>query len=472
MKGMTERVIATIHRHRMFTTGMRIGAAVSGGADSMCLLHLLHEIAPRWNLHLSLVHVEHGIRGTASVEDAKFVHDVATRFGLPCHALRANVPALGHNLEQTAREVRHNFFRELIASGQVDRIATGHTSSDQAETVMYRIFRGSGLTGLCGIRPTTSDGFVRPLLCLERREIEEWLHERKIVWREDSSNQDLTFARNRLRHEILPMLRDAFNPNLDQILNQMAILAREDEAYWNRLITDPEGPVGGPFVLDVRTLTNEDPAIARRRLRRVIERVKGNLRQIDFEHVELVLEMAHSESGHGRVQLPGIDVFRSFDSIRIALSSWDSGVERDFQFEVSVPGSVALPQHGPVVTFELVEPERGRDSYDRVEDELDWQRLLSLSAPEARGKSGARSFLLELRNWRPGDQYRPIGQSRQKIKTLFQEARIPLWERRKWPVVTCEGNIVWARRFGPAAEFAGLREPGPLLRICESPAGK
>lgn len=472
MSGLAERVSANIRRHTMFTTGQRVGVAVSGGADSVCLLHLLREIAPQLNLHLSVVHIEHGIRGHASELDAEFVRGMATGFGLHLHLIAVDVPALKDNLEQAARQVRHDFYRELIASGELDRIATGHTSSDQAETVLYRILRGSGLAGIAGIRPITTGGLVRPLLGVWRPEVEAWLRERSIAWREDDSNHDLMFTRNRLRHEVLPMLRDAFNPNLDKILAHMAILALDDEAYWRQLIGEPNGLLEGPVVLSAQTLALEPSAIARRRIRRAIERVKGNLRQIDFSHVELVLEIARTESGHGRVQLPGIDVFRSFDWIRIAPASLENRAKTGFQFTVSVPGSITLDPSGPIVTFELIEPERDRGSYDKVEDELDWQRLLSVSAPEARGKSSARSCLLELRNWRPGDQYRPIGQSRQKIKSLFQESRIPFWERHDWPVVTCEGEIVWARRFGPAADFAALSGSNPVLRICESPPGK
>src|ERR1700736_6246065 len=188
MDALAERVIATVERHAMFAAGQRIGIAVSGGADSMCMLHLLHEIAPRWNLRLCVVHVEHGIRGPSSSQDAGFVRHATAAFGLPYHLCSANVPAIEDNLEQDARGVRHAFYRELIASGQLDRIATGHTCSDQAETVMYRILRGAGLAGLSGIRPITTDGFVRPLLSVWRPEVEAWLRERNIAWREDASN--------------------------------------------------------------------------------------------------------------------------------------------------------------------------------------------------------------------------------------------------------------------------------------------
>src|SRR5579864_6220931 len=148
----------------MFAGNQRVGVAVSGGADSVFLLHILHELASRWNLHLSAVHIDHGIRGAVSREDAEFVRALASQFALPFHLHTADLAAMGDNLEQAARRVRQNFYASLLADGTLDRIATGHTRSDQAETVLYRLLRGSGLAGLSGILPITKEGLVRPLL--------------------------------------------------------------------------------------------------------------------------------------------------------------------------------------------------------------------------------------------------------------------------------------------------------------------
>ncbi|MBV8819385.1 MAG: tRNA lysidine(34) synthetase TilS, partial [Acidobacteriaceae bacterium] len=195
---MLEKVQETIRRYGMFTTGMRLGVAVSGGADSMCLLHLLHRLAPEWNLHLEVVHIDHGLRGEASREDAEFVRQAAASYGLPYHIHRAEFADAAGNLEQAAREARHSFFGRLIGAGTVERIATGHTRSDQVETVLYRFLRGSGLTGLCGILPVTESGLVRPLLELTRAQVEQWMGTENLPWRIDETNASLSYARNRL----------------------------------------------------------------------------------------------------------------------------------------------------------------------------------------------------------------------------------------------------------------------------------
>lgn len=449
----------------MFSPSHRIGIAVSGGADSVCLLHLLHEFAPKWNLHLSVIHIDHGIRGVASEADADFVSSLSGEFALPFHFQRVVVPAIDDNLEQAARRVRQAFYHELLSSGKVDRIATGHTKSDQAETVLYRVLRGAGLPGLSGVRPITREGIVRPLLDCARDEVRAWLEERGIQWREDDTNQDVSYARNRIRHELLPQLRREFNPRLDDMLANMSEMARDEEDYWAGQL-EPIKTSGALCVLTIRQL-REHPAAARRVVRRAIEAVKGDLRQIGFEHVEAVLDMARSHDGHGRMQIPGVDVFRSFDWIRLAPAGHDNMRERDFTFPVDPPARLELAADGGTIDFQVIESERGsafQTSYDSLVEELDWQRITSIPAP-----AGSSLGVLELRNWRPGDHYRRREQlHEQKIKLLFQEARIPLWERRGWPVLTANGIVVWSRRFGPAADFMPDRNTRTVLRISDA----
>jgi tRNA(Ile)-lysidine synthase len=452
---MLQRIDQFITRHQMLPARSRVGIAVSSGADSVFLLHAVRELAPRWDLQLSVIHIEHGIRGAASIEDAAFVKNLAEKLGLPFHFHRANVLAIPDNQEQAARHVRHAFFAHLITAGAVDRIATGHTRSDQAETVLFRILRGSGLAGMAGILPVTKEGLVRPLLEIDRTEIEAWLRERNIAWREDASNQNRIYARNRLRHEILPILRETFNPRLDETLSNMAKVAQDEELYWESTLPLHQPPVTShqPLILQTPQLTTPPPAVARRLIRRAIEAAKGDLRQIDFSHVERILEMAFSKDGHDCVQLPGLEVTRSFDWIRFGAAETLS----DFEFALDAPASVELPGSQTRITLQVLEKSEIGPACDTVVNELDWQRLTPTN--------GALPSL-ELRNWRPGDQYRPAGQSKhQKIKFLFQEARVPLWERGNWPIITYNGTIVWAQRFGAAAEFAASPSTRVVLRV-------
>ena len=459
MTSLVDRIAQFIARQEMFRPGHRVGLAVSGGADSVFLLYALRELAPRWNLQLSVVHIEHGIRGDASHSDAEFVRRLAEEFGLPFHLHRADVPALQDNLEQAARRVRLGFYRELLESGRLDRVATGHTRSDQAETVLYRVLRGSGLAGLAGILPVAEPGLVRPLLELTRAEIQDWLCQRSIPWREDATNQDRSYARNRLRHDILPLLAESFNPRLEEALANLATLAKDEERYWEAEIDRLQPPIQQPLIISVSTLAGAQAAVARRLIRRFIQTVKGDLRQIEFAHVERILAMAQSSEGHDRVQIPGLDVFRSFEWLRFSKIATHPS-ERDFSLPLPAPGFAELPGSSVRIMLQVLEKRESAEPRVTVVNELDLERL--------RSGDGAVPTL-ELRNWRPGDKYRPAGRSQEeKIKLLFQEGRVPLWDRRHWPIITYNGVILWTRRFGVAADFAASPGARMVLKVDES----
>lgn len=453
---MLARVAESIERYRMFARGQRVGVAVSGGADSVCLLHVLVELAPRWELGLSVVHVDHRLRGAESEADAQFVRELGERLGLEVFCHEADVRSIsletGDNLEQAARRVRQGFFVGLIQCGVVDRVALGHTRSDQAETVLFRFLRGAGTAGLAGIRPVTADGLVRPLIEVERAEVVRYLTERGIPWREDSSNRDRSFARNRIRHELLPTLEREWNPALAGILAGVARVARDEEDYWRAVVDEViEGNLveRSPAVLfRAEWLAGLQPALARRVGREAIRRAKGDLRRIDLQHVERILELARSPGSSGRGQIPGLEVRRSFEWMRLAPAGREGG---EYDIEVSVPGSCGVPGTGWEVVLEL-HVAGGHCGYNEDEGErLDWGRI-----------PGA----LRLRNWRPGDEYRPIGRAHAtSVKRLFREARAPLWERWKWPVLTWKGRIIWVAGFGADAEFAATADSRSVLEV-------
>jgi tRNA(Ile)-lysidine synthase len=459
-----ERIIRTIERERMFGPGMPVGVAVSGGADSVCLLHALLEVGPRWDLRLTVLHLNHGLRGEESDRDEAFVREMAARAGLPVLVESWNRRGAGsRNLEEAARDARLAFFARAMASGAVERVAVGHTRSDQAETVLFRFLRGAGTAGLAGIRPATSTGIVRPLIGIDRDEIERFLRERGVAWREDASNLSPEFARNRIRHDLLPQLAREWNLAIRQTLAHTADWALAEEAYWeteiDRLAAGVLRPGGGAVVLRADALAALPLAVARRLARRAIELVKGDLRGIGFDHIEALLELAAGGEGHGRLQAPGLDIFRSFEWLRVARPGMETLENRNYRFPAPVPGRVELPGPDSAVFLELIETTGTIGSSESVYNE----GAGALDREALRGP-------LEVRNWRPGDRLQPIGKAgEEKIKTLFQEARIPLWERRHWPVVVCGSSIVWTRRFGPDARFAA--RPGVKLALAIGETG-
>ncbi len=440
---MIERIADTISRYRMFERGHKVGVAVSGGADSICLLHVLAELAPRWALGLSVFHLNHQLRGEESRQDAAFARETAEKLGLKVFIREVDVGRLralsGGNLEQAARQARRDFFRESIGSGLADRIALGHTLSDQAETVLFRLLRGSGPGGLAGILPVTSEGLVRPLIDVRRAEVEQYLRDRNIPWREDSSNCDLAYARNRIRHELLPALVRDWNPALPEALAHMATLVRDEEEQWSRemrqLAAEHFTSGKGAVILPAEVLRSLALPVARRLVRHAIEAVKGDLRRVGFGHVEAILKMAEKKEGHSRVQVPGLDVIRSFGWIRLA--------------PPSAPGSA--PAGGASIELKVLE---GEGVWNQPDGCLDAELL----------PAG-----LEPRNWRAGDRYQPVGyDSPQKVKLLFQKHRVPLWERRDWPMLVHGETILWSRRFGPAAGYAAGPHSRRVIKVAET----
>jgi tRNA(Ile)-lysidine synthase len=448
------QVAETISRYSMFERGHTVGVAVSGGADSVCLLHALIALAPRWALRLRVLHLNHRLRGEESEQDAAFVAGMARDLGLDADLEPADVAGMrvvtGENLEQLARRLRRQFFLSRLDTGLVDRVALGHTRSDQAETVLFRILRGSGVSGLAGILPVTKEGFVRPLLEIDRPDVERFLRERNIPWREDASNQDPAYSRNRIRHYLLPSLTREWNPSLPRALAQMAELVNDEEAHWAHLVHRAETVNlvrrGNAVLLRASELSSLERPLARRLLRRAVQQVKGDVLGIEFRHVEAVLKLAVRDEGWGGLDLPGIRVRRSFDWIRLAPP--EVGGQTGFCLELKAPCTVELP---------------------------DGRLEIRIAEGETTGDHGLDADLiswpLTVRNWLPGDCYQPLGRQRPvSCKRLFQQRRIPSWDRHNWPIITQGGAIVWAKVFGPAAGYAAKSLSCKRLSVAEIPS--
>jgi tRNA(Ile)-lysidine synthase len=440
-----ERVAATISRYNMLAPGARVIVAVSGGPDSVCLLHVLRELKCQV---VAIAHLNHKLRGAASDEDERFVAAMAREAGLDVYLTAANIQ--GGNLEQTARRARREFFHDLIRRRVADRVALGHTRDDQAETVLFRMLRGSGLAGLAGILPVTAEGLVRPLLGVTRGEVETFLCERAISWREDASNREPRFARNRIRQDLLPQLKQGWNPRLGEALARMADLAYEEERWWATEIARlAQGMfTGSPGGVEIRAndLDWLPRAVARRLIRHAIRKTKGNLHGVQFGHIENVLELP--EAG-GKAELPGIHAIRSFDWLRLAVP--EPGIRNPSDGEVAIPGQRLSPDGNSMIRLDVIRRRQGEDACATLKSDLYFRKI-----PEK----------LVLRGWRPGDCYCPVGRANdRKLKELFQRQRIPFWRRPFWPILCYGDKILWARDFGPAAEFGKPSDSRAQFRL-------
>lgn len=449
IESVLEKVRAAMARYGMAAGHERIGVAVSGGIDSVTLLDVLTLLHPA----LAVIHLNHRLRGAESDEDERFVAALAQSRNLPFHSRSVELPP--GNMEQEGRKARRALFGDLRDQGAVDRIALGHTRSDQAETVLYRLLRGSGTAGMSGILPITAEGIIRPLIDCSRAEVSEWASERNLKWREDRTNADPSYARNRIRHRVLPMLAEEFGGAVPDILAATAALARDEENFWAHhtatlsaeLLTEKAGAI----LFRTDRLLQLHPAVGRRLLRKAVKTVKGNLRDVDLTHIEGLIQLAAEREGHGRIQLPGLDVFRSFEWMRIARPRTASRFQLDYRYRVEGSACYEIRGCNSAICLEI-RAVGDSEHYNETGDEGDWDRLRSP---------------IELRNWHPGDEFHPPGRSRRKIKVLFQEARIPIWERHSWPVLTSAGEIVWTRGFGISEGFLPQTDTRTILRVHE-----
>ncbi len=451
----------------MLVPGSRIGVAVSGGADSVALLHILHRLAGKTGTELAVLHTNHHLRGAESDDDEKFVRSLAESMGLPFIAGQSCVGQ--SNQEAEARRQRREFFERCRESHALTRIALGHTRSDQAETVLHRFLRGSGIRGLAAMRFVTADGFIRPLLSTSREELRTWASCEGLRWREDSSNLDLRFIRNRLRLQTIPALSRDYNENLEAVLAATAGLAQTEEDFWSqeveRIYRDLAKRTRLGLIFQIGNLRTLHLAVQRRLIRRGLSAIRAEiLRGIDCEHVEAILALCASTQGHDRVVVPGADALRSFDALLLSQAGRLSAEPRGYQVILSTGKWHELPFGAGQICIDSVKP--GNAIYDKFKEDQEFSiERVGLSGDALNGCP------LLIRNWEPGDELHRAGhQSAEKIKRLFQENRVRLWERRHWPLLQCGAEIAWVRGFGVAEKFRVTRENSEGMELLYRPS--
>lgn len=492
--------------------------AVSGGIDSVALLQLLLELRTELGIVLSVVHFNHKLRGEESEADEQFVAGLARAHGL--ELLRDSEDVAEHaaqegiSLEAAARELRYGFFRyllgsegtsgakapdqgeaadrsaESVAPPNLDKIVTGHTLDDQAETVLMRIIRGTGVTGLRGIHPRIAvdddhgefcGEIVRPLLATRRHELERYLKDIGQSWREDSTNSDHAFMRNRLRKVVLPLLKKEFNSAIAENLSDLSEIARGEEDYWQNEVAGWMGtavhwvePEWIPFAtgkadfVQIATATSQpsqsrddslrarienarwlvmnasvsrpwllsEPVAVQRRVVKAIGEHAGI--PLEFRHVEEILRFADEGRGAGELTLPhGWKLVRHPEELLFVTPDLrEAKPPQDYQHELAIPGRAVLAATRTVIESHRV-PAEAVAEYN----------------PDQLLNADSLSGSLRVRNWRAGDRFWPAHtKSPKKIKDLLQDRHVVQPERALWPVIVCGDEIVWVRGFATHAK--------------------
>jgi len=538
---LAERALSLIRRDELLKAGDRVGVAVSGGIDSVALLRLLLELRNELGIVVSVVHFNHRLRGAESDADQEFVANLAGEHGLEFHTDSEDVAARAAeehaSIETVARELRYGFFRYLLGEDRaavaqglkpdladsalrgpegplfhplfhqtsLNKIVTGHTLDDQAETVLMRMIRGAGLRGLGGIHPRipvedddgeVSGEIVRPLLAIRRRELEQYLKDIRQPWREDSTNADDRFTRNRVRKLVVPLLEREFNPAVAENLAELAEIARGEEDYWENEISgwlgttvqwsEPDwarvvsrevslvqiAPLGNQAsassedfdlqsrIENARWLVMNasvsrmwflgEPIAVQRRLVKAIGGHAGI--PLEFKHVDEILRVAAEDSPVGKeLSLPlGWKLaLRPDELVFLTPDLREAPLPRDYEYELPLPGQINVYEAGSSIVVQRIAADE-QPGYNA--DHL-------LDAESVPGP-------LRVRNWRPGDRFWPAHtKSPKKIKELLQEHKVAQPERIFWPVVVSGDEIVWVRGFLAPAKFRAKPGRAALLIV-------
>ena len=458
---MLERVRAFTEKYQMISPGDRIVAGVSGGADSVCLLYLLRELCREKGASVSVVHVHHGLRGGEADEDQAYVEELCEKLQLQLRVFSFDVRerALREHLsiEEAGRLCRYEAFAEEAEALGGARIAVAHHAGDQAETVLFQLFRGSGLRGLAGMRPVR-DRIIRPLLCVEREEIEEWLRKEGIPWRTDSTNRSMEYTRNRIRGELLKSARENINERAIRHVAEAAAELGEVEDFLERCTREGyrlavREEEDARFLFE-KALSMQEPLIAGRILRRCLAEL-GGLKDIERFHIEMLRELFSKQTG-ACLDLPGgRRARREYDGIRIFSGSGrekEKSLEKNPSGEIlpTIPGSTVI--NGKKWEFGLLTREKlAFIPEKRYTKWFDYDKIRNC---------------LEIRGRKAGD-YLEINREhgRKKLKAYLIDEKIPAAEREKLMLLADGAHILWIPGYRISEAYKVTEDTERILKV-------
>ncbi len=473
---LTERVLHFIQEHHLVSSQHQLLVAVSGGPDSVCLLHILAKLQKELDIKLHVAHLNHQLRGAESEADARYVSDLAHRLGIPATIEQRDVKAYQTqqhiSLEEAGREVRYTFLAQVAKSIGASRVAVGHTTDDHIETILMHLIRGTGTRGLRGLQPSTawqlarnSLTIIRPLLEVNRQETADYCHSHKLAPRFDASNLSLSPLRNRIRHQLLPLLQ-SYNPGVVEALLRTARITADDLAYldkeiarlWDEIAQKQENVI----ILDKARVLGLPSALKRNLLRAAIEKLLG-LKDIEMCHIEGIMAALNKPAGK-KITLPGGLIFSiGYDSYLLAP---ESATLSPFpvlgaEFPLKIPGETLLTGWRIMANIinreQMAEKEKPKGAL--APSETTTPLTLDTGSVKERESEGVRltdniftAYLdldktgdkLIVRTRQPGDRFQPLGMSQSKKLAEFMiDAKIPQVWRQRIPLVCSPQHILW-----------------------------
>ena len=427
----------TIEKYSMFSRGDRVVVAVSGGPDSVALLHILDALKEVYGIRLHAAHLDHSLRGEESAGDMEFVVSLCEALSVPLTTATEDVAEIakagGLSVEAAARKVRYAFLEKVLAETGSKKIATGHSANDQAETVLINLMRGAGLAGLSGMKPAIEGGVVRPLIEARRSEIMAYLEQKDIAYRTDSSNADTRFERNKVRTELIPFIEKEFNPAIVDSLARTAsvfsmvydFFREEVEKSMRTAVRAQEGRV----TVNLELFDAYPEIVKLFTFHRILRALEDDEQVISYDTLSALLNVADKSRSGSRIDIgAGIIALKEFKSIVIGR---DLALYEPYEVPLNVPGETAVESAGYLYRVEVLKDKpQTPDVYRSGESAyFDFDEL---------------RLPLVARNWREGDKFVPFGlKGSKKIHDIFIDEKVPISERTLIPLVSDADGVIW-----------------------------
>ncbi|MDM8535436.1 tRNA lysidine(34) synthetase TilS [Desulfobacterales bacterium HSG17] len=427
---------------------------VSGGPDSIALVNVLIHLSSQFSLNLGIAHLNHCLRGKNSDNDAKFVSELGSKLELPCFIDKKDVKHFQKqhklSLEEAGRQVRYDFFEKTAKRYGYNKIALGHHADDNAELVLMYLIRGSGPLGLSGIRPVRDNRYIRPLIHHARSEIMEFLESNALSYVTDMTNNDTKYLRNRIRHDLIPLLKASYNPQISCTVNRLSSIIR-DEEIWLEEIINPvfnrcvKSEKKGQIEIYISELDKIPDSAKRRVIRKAIEKVKGSLRRITFSHIEDILRLLQKNEGVKALDLPDqirvkkirriLIIQKEKNSLRALHFNAEQDNVKPYKYIIQKSGNLTIDETGMSMKFSVLEMPFMEDPVNAGQNQAFFDMDIV-------------NFPLIIRNFRHGDRFTPMGMTgTQKVKKFFINNKISARDRARCPILVCQDKIIWVAGF-------------------------
>lgn len=455
------KVKDTIKKYDLINEGDNIILGLSGGPDSVCLLHILHRLKDELNIKIYAAHLNHKIRGIEAQKDAAYVARLCDELGIICFIRAIDVPKYCEennvSLEEGARILRYNMFFEIKEKVHGDKIAIAHNLNDQAETVIMRIMRGTGLQGIKGIEYKRPDGIIRPILDISRNEIEEYCENNNLSPRIDHTNLEDIYTRNKIRLNLIPYMSENFNPNLIESISRMANLLRDDSEYIenesNKVFYNISEKLSENIIsINIDKFLDTHKALRNRIIRKSINFILGNIKSIDQKHIEDVSNLAFESKIDIRLDLPrGLMVYKKRNQL---IFTNEELIEESISYNYKLPksGYIKIKELNSIIESKILNV----DEFNMQQHE---EYTKFFDADKVYGN-------LMIRNRKNGDKIKILGLGgNKKIKDLFIDLKIPKEDRDKVPILADEQGIIWVIGYRMSEDYKVDKTSKNILRI-------